>query len=488
MTLDRIYEWAHQDPTRPAVVWNGTAVSYGEFARGVAATRKALLGLNLPAGSVAVIIVRHLLDAWAFGLALRSLGLDTIGFMSLDEARAMKLQGVSCVVADQEDCRRLALGHGPWSGARLIEHGAGRWHEFQAGPLPQLPAEGSAEGGHILYTSGTTGTYKKVRVDAAQLQESSAMRAERQGLTGECRWHLLDLGMWTAIGCQIPLSVWHVGGCVLFEQRNDWATRVLAQGMTHAMLLPRMVADLLQAADRMPSLPRPDHWRLTVTGGFLPTHVVKDVLERLTDNLAILYGATELSLSAMVVEVKHPEDMYWMLPAAGRTIEIVDEQGRPCPVGVEGHLRVRLLPLDASGYLDDPEVSARFFRDGCFQPGDMAIRREDGRIRVAGRSADVLNFQGQKRAAGPIEQQLQAWLGGRGVCLFSGINPAGQEEITVAVESERPFNQDEMRDLASRLTSFEQVRIVVCRKFPLTRTGTQKVDRVALKKLLFPGS
>ncbi|HWQ08909.1 MAG TPA: hypothetical protein VN436_07375, partial [Holophaga sp.] len=68
---------------------------------------------------------------------------------------------------------------------------------------------------------------------------------------------------------------------------------------------------------------------------------------------------------------------------------------------------------------------------------------------------------------------------------FSGINPAGQEEITVAVESERPFSQEEMRSLAARLTSFEQIRIVVCRQFPITRTGTRKVDRVALKKLLF---
>ena len=421
-------------------------------------------------------------------LALRSLGIDTIGFMSVQEARAMQVKGVSCVVADQEDCRQLAQDPGPWSGARLIEHGAGRWQEFQAGPLPG-PLDGAVpEGGHILYTSGTTGTYKKVFYDRARLQAGSARRAEHPAFTRDSRWHMLALGMWTSIGFQIPLGVWLVGGCVLFEQREGWAGHFLAQEATHVMLLPRMAGDLLEAIARMPAPPRPGHWRLALTGGFLPPQMIRNVLDRLTDNVAVVYGATELNHTAMMTEVKSPEDMYWMSPAADRTIEIVDDEGRPCPVGMEGHLRVRLMPLDATGYLDDPEASARFFRDGCFQPGDMAIQREDGRIRVAGRSADVLNFQGQKRAAAPIEQLLQEWLGGHPVCLFSGLNPAGQEEITVAVESERPFSQEEMRNLASRLTSFEHVRVVVCRQFPLTRTGTQKVDRVALKKLLFPSS
>ena len=348
-----------------------------------------------------------------------------------------------------------------------------------------MPDEVHPEGGHILYTSGTTGTYKKLFLDGERARARNVRRAEHLGLTKDCLWHVAYLGMWTSIGFKMPLAVWQAGGCVLFDQRIGWAKHVVEDGITHAMLLPRMVDDLVKAGDAMPS-PRRGHWRLTVTGGFLPMGLARAVLDRLTDNLAITYGSTELSTPALDTVVTDVGEMYWLSESEGRVVEIVDDEGRPCPVGVEGNLRVRRMPLDSTEYLDDPEASARMFRDGCFQPGDMAVRRADGRVRMLGRSSDVLNFQGQKIAAAPIEQRLQERLGGRAVCLFSGINPAGREEITVVVEAERPLGAGDMSALAGQLPSFEQVRIVVCRQFPLTRTGTQKVDRTALKRLLFP--
>ncbi|HWQ10316.1 MAG TPA: hypothetical protein VN436_14445, partial [Holophaga sp.] len=123
MSLGRIYEWAHLAPERKAVVWNGRTLTYGDFARGLEAARQALLRLELREGSVAVIIVAPLLDAWTYALALRSLGIHTVAVASAEAARALGLRDVSCVIVDGAACREKAPDLGAWPGAKLLEYG-----------------------------------------------------------------------------------------------------------------------------------------------------------------------------------------------------------------------------------------------------------------------------------------------------------------------------------------------------------------------------
>ena len=54
------------------------------------------------------------------------------------------------------------------------------------------------------------------------------------------------------------------------------------------------------------------------------------------------------------------------------------------------------MEIDCKCYLDDDEATGKMFRDGCFCPGDMAVRRADGRVRILGRTADVLNIRGRR--------------------------------------------------------------------------------------------
>lgn len=49
-----------------------------------------------------------------------------------------------------------------------------------------------------------------------------------------------------------------------------------------------------------------------------------------------------------------------------------------------GEIRLR-APGMASTYFDNPEESARRFRDGWFYPGDMGYLRPDGQLVVQGR-------------------------------------------------------------------------------------------------------
>jgi acyl-[acyl-carrier-protein]-phospholipid O-acyltransferase/long-chain-fatty-acid--[acyl-carrier-protein] ligase len=69
-------------------------------------------------------------------------------------------------------------------------------------------------------------------------------------------------------------------------------------------------------------------------------------------------------------------------PLPGIAVRIVDpETGAAQPLGEEGMLLVR-GPNVASGYVGEPEASARAFRDGWFVTGDRAELDDDGFLTV----------------------------------------------------------------------------------------------------------
>ena len=73
------------------------------------------------------------------------------------------------------------------------------------------------------------------------------------------------------------------------------------------------------------------------------------------------------------------------------------------------------------------------------------------------------------------------------VCLFSGINSEGEEEVVIAIESAQWPEQPRLNHLGNEFAQFDQVRFAIVYPFPRTLTGMSKIDRVALGKLVYPG-
>ncbi len=201
-------------------------------------------------------------------------------------------------------------------------------------------------------------------------------------------------------------------------------------------------------------------------------------------NIVTTYSASECQM-AMGTPYRSPEDIRWYRPEPDRTVEVAGEDGGLRADGEEGELRIRLLDADCTSYLDDPEATARFFRDGCFYSGDLAVRRADGRIRILGRIADVLNVGGSKRAVAPLEEKVQQILGVNGVCLFGRINDTGDNELAVAYEAASPVLKDRMERVASEFTTFSQIRFVRFDKFPRASEGLQKINRGEVQRVAF---
>ena len=89
-------------------------------------------------------------------------------------------------------------------------------------------------------------------------------------------------------------------------------------------------------------------------------------------------------------------------PTPGNVVDVVDEDGQPCPPGVVGDIAVhRSTPALFKEYLNDPERTARQFRGDYYITGDRAKKDEDGYFFFEGRNDDIIISSGY--TIGPFE-------------------------------------------------------------------------------------
>jgi acyl-coenzyme A synthetase/AMP-(fatty) acid ligase len=481
MIAARIQKWARERPGKTALVHNDRAWTYAQLARAVASTRALLRARGLAAGGgagVVAVLGADNLRAWIMILAARALGLTTISAPNLRQAAALALRDVRCALVSEADAADARGGPPLGPGAELIVISdrilaggegteGGRLEDGSQTPL----------GHHILYTSGTTGRYKKVQVDGRLEDRRNEERARLSGFGPDTVFHALNFGLWTGIGFKSPSAVWYAGGCVVIDQ-TDWRfENFLKYPITYAQTLPESLRALVDAqpAERL----RSTKLLLRVGGGLTPLDLAERAVQRLSSQLVVGFSATELNAVVMSSPFRSRDDLNWLRPMEGRVVEVAGEGGSPLPADVEGELRIKLTELDSDGYLGDELVSTQVFRDGYFYPGDLAVRREDGRVRILGRAVDVINLRGVKRAVGPIEEELRRAIGVDEVCLFVG---ADGDELIVAVRSAAPREKGDLERQLGRTDLFEKVRVEVLSDFPRTHTG--KTKRAELRRML----
>jgi acyl-CoA synthetase (AMP-forming)/AMP-acid ligase II len=155
----------------------------------------------------------------------------------------------------------------------------------------------------------------------------------------------------------------------------------------------------------------------------------------------------------------------------GVELQIVGPNGQAVAPGAHGEICVR-GPAVASGYLDDPENTARSFTGGWFHTGDLGYQDADGYLFLTGRSKELINRGGEKFSP----QQIDAVLlsnGKVGDALSFGVpDEKYGEEIYAAVVLKAGQQADESELAAysrSRLgAAGAPKRIFFVTKFPLT--------------------
>jgi acyl-CoA synthetase (AMP-forming)/AMP-acid ligase II len=478
--LDRIFDHARATPDKTAVVHNGHALTYRRFAALVLLARRHFEAAGAGRGRLAILCVHSLIDGWIFGLALRSLGADTVIARGMADLSALGVQR-ACLVSTPTEARGWPelSAFAAQAGAPLIRPGLEAFDGWEAITLDRLPIN-EPSGGQLLLTSGTTGLYKKVRMDSTAEERDWPSRAKVFGFASDSVVNVFDFGLWTSVGHNVPVCVWSLGGGVGLQQGPHLRRFRGTPGMTHALVTPHMLSTLLEHANAE-AAPRDDAVTLFVGAGALSAGQWRAARERLTDDVRAWVGATETG-AFCATAVRDAEDLVWHRVAQDREAEIVDDAGRPLPAGDSGLVRVR--PLGVSEYEGDPQTTRAFFRDGWFYSGDLGVIREDGRLALQGRVTDVINVLGNKHPALPIETLLQARLGAAAVCVFSAPGEAG-DEVNVVIQPARMVSAEELKAaLAEALPPGAPIRLHALEAFP--RNGMGKIDRAELRRRLLP--
>ena len=202
---------------------------------------------------------------------------------------------------------------------------------------------------------------------------------------------------------------------MVFSQWRAYHLPLRRPGLTYSSVLPQMLAEILAQPEG--AFPRSEIMTLGVGGGTITQPQIDEAKRRITPHLVNGLIATESYRIAMT-PLNTPDDHRWHILEPTTVVELVDEFDQPVPIGQIGRLRVGTEGGPTS-YLGDEEATKAFFRDGFFYPGDLAVRREDGRMALQGRTTDVINIHGAKIAPAPIEDRMREALGGAGASASS---------------------------------------------------------------------
>jgi acyl-coenzyme A synthetase/AMP-(fatty) acid ligase len=469
MITERIFHWARETPYNTALIYNGERWSYRTFARAIAKARSYFARRGFAGPGHAVLLVRNLGDFWVLCLALRSLGLTTIALRSAAAVQHLELPDLRLVATTAaEDWPELDIA----CAARELPLLAARLDGETGLPLDAA----HAPGGHIVRTSGTTGSDKMVLLSPAIDAFFLPLKAEIAGIGPDSLLCMFDISGTSAAGSRWSPTPWIVGGATLFEQ-GDISQALRRPGITHAMINPAMLTRLLSAP--VDAFPRSD-LRLYVAGGAMTRALAYQARARVTPHLFNFLASTEAGPIA-VTPLNTPDDHRWQTLLPSRRVELVDDAGHPVAVGEMGHMRVATDggPL---GYVGDEAATGAFFRHGFFYPGDLAIRRADGRIALQGRVTDVINVAGKKISPAPFEERLADVLAASGACLFCEPDESGEERLHLVVETAAPIEAERVRDVLKPLWGFDRAMVHAVTALPRNPMG--KVLRRDLRTLL----
>lgn len=142
-----------------------------------------------------------------------------------------------------------------------------------------------------------------------------------------------------------------------------------------------------------------------------------------------LYGPIEIHVDCtyyiLEEEMADDEPLSIGYPCRNTDILILNEENRLCGVDEQGELCVRGSSL-ALGYWNDPEKTARAFVQNPLNPhypeliyrtGDLAVRRGDGRIFLAGRKDYQIKHMGYRIELPEIEHQVLGIAGIANACV-----------------------------------------------------------------------
>ena len=342
----------------------------------------------------------------------------------------------------------------------------------------------------LLYTSGTSGRPKGV-----MLSEHNAFWS--------CTNFILanDVGMHSVFLCDMPLFhtaglytaarvPLQAGGCVLISPGFEDSKTLQrlsdpAFGITHYFSVPQMAARIWNHPEFRPEpLQRLVGW--TIGGAPNPKDLTRRFVEagiRITEGFGMSESGSNFGMPTHDLPLLRAKAGSCGLPFVSIEPRIVDPQGRDVPAGQVGELWLR-GPSITSGYWNQPEASAKAFREGWFITGDAAMVDEDGFYYIIDRRKDMFISGGENVYPAEVEAVIVE-LPQVAECAVVGVPDERWGEVgrayVIAVPGQTLIVESLIAHCRQRLAKFKIPGSIVITD-QVQRTASGKVQKHLLKQ------
>ena len=345
----------------------------------------------------------------------------------------------------------------------------------------------------LMYTTGTTGRPKGVRLSHANVLAAVRSIVSFVGYTAEDR-EVVTLPLSHNFGLGHLYCNLLSGGAVYAEPGLARVKRVLdALESFHATGFPGTPLGIGMLIDNYGPVfaSKASSLRFSVINSApLPADRAAQLQALLPQlDIMVYYGLTEASRSTFISLTRQGPAYYRSVgrPMVHAELSIVDASGHAVREGVPGEILIRGEAL-SGGYWDNPEEEAVAFVDGWLHTGDLGHLDADGYLWIDGRLKDVINVGGYKVSPTEVEIALAAFPGvlDTGVAGVEGL-PGAQGEVVVAGLVAGPaFVVDEAALQQHCLATLEKFKVPTrfVRIDAVPRTDTGKTRRADLSARL----
>jgi fatty-acyl-CoA synthase len=330
-------------------------------------------------------------------------------------------------------------------GVRLERSDDPSWHQ-RISTAPGVAPKATPEPASLfmlIFTSGTSGDPKAVRITHEKVTYPGAYLIERLGLGADDVFYAsmplfhsnaVMAGWGPALVC---------GGCVALAEKfsaSGFLSDVRRYGATYLNYVGKPLSYVLATPARPDDAANP--LRLAF-GNEAGDRDIAAFSERFGCQVIDGFGSTE---NAVVISrvpgtppgsLGRPLDGVAVLdPATGQECPraVFDDTGRVVNLDeATGELVNTAGSGQFAGYYNDEAATAERMRDGMYWSGDLAYRDEEGFVYYAGRTADWLRVDGENLAAAPIERILVRHPSIAEAAVYAVPDPSSGDSLVVAL-------------------------------------------------------
>lgn len=333
------------------------------------------------------------------------------------EALLRDVRRADCQILLTDDAHLGLLDGLDLTGLRLLVVGSGEWKELltQAGALTPHREVGATDTFMLIFTSGTSGDPKAVKMMHAMVLLAGAALAGRYELTADDVCYL-SMPLFHSNAVLAGWSVALNSGAAMAPARfsaSRFLDDVRRYGVTYMNYVGKPLAYILASPER------PDDHDNPLRVAFGNEAGDRDIAEfarRFDCEVWDGFGSTENAVTVTREDGCPPGSIGKGFPG----VAIYDSQTvTECAVAefdehgalVNGDAAIGELVNTQgtgmfAGYYNDQDATDERMRHGMFWSGDLAYRDADGWIYLAGRTADWMRVDGENMTAAPIERIL----------------------------------------------------------------------------------